>query len=136
MYRWLLAATLTALLLAGCGNPCDCPNGESCDSQNQCITNTGGGAGGGSGGGGATGGGTGGGGSVSCGSDTWTNYASTWFRDNCANCHSSEFGSYTAVTQSKSSIDGRISGNSMPPGGLSSGDRQRILSWFSCDMPQ
>jgi hypothetical protein len=24
----------------------------------------------------------------------------------------------------------------MPPGGLSAGEKQRILAWFDCNMPQ
>lgn len=96
---------------------------------------SGGGGGGGSGGG--AGGGGGGGGSVSCGADTWTNYAKTWFEGNCAGCHSTEFGTYAAVKGSHVPISSRISSGNMPPGGgLSDGEKQRISGWFSCDMPQ
>ena len=129
MFRVLWAVTFAAVLLAGCGRPCDCPTGDTCDANDQCVASTGGGAGGGSGGAGGGGG--------SCGADTWTNYASQWFRTTCSNCHGSEFGTYQAVKGVQTAITGEISSQAMPPGGgLSNSERQRILSWFGCAMPQ
>ncbi len=130
MFRFRLAWVAVAMVLAACGGTDPC---QMTPSAAGCAT--GGGAGGG-GGGGTGGGGGGGGGSTSCGADTWTNYAKTWFDGNCSGCHSTEFSTYQAVAGAQSRIDSRISSGSMPPGGLSSSDRQRILSWFSCNMPQ
>ncbi len=138
MLRCLAAIAVAALLLAGCGPPCACSGGDVCDAATGlCRPGGTGGGGGGSGGGvGGGGGATGGGGGSSCGTDTWTNYASGWFSGNCARCHGSEFGGYSLVQSRGSQLSSRISSGSMPPGGLLPADRQRILSWFACNMPQ
>jgi hypothetical protein len=73
---------------------------------------------------------------MSCGADTWTSYAKTWFEGNCAGCHYTEFSTYQAVSSSHPAIVSRVSSGNMPPGGLSSAEKQRILDWFSCNMPQ
>lgn len=124
MFRFSLVL-VAALAFSACGGS-DC---ENTPGAGKCTS-----AGGGGGSGGGAGGG---GGSVSCGADTWTNYAKTWFEGNCAGCHSTEFGTYAAVKGSHVPISSRISSGNMPPGGgLSDGEKQRISDWFSCDMPQ
>ncbi|MFO0724768.1 MAG: hypothetical protein U1E65_13385 [Myxococcota bacterium] len=67
--------------------------------------------------------------------DTWTNYAQTFFSNNCAGCHSN-YGSYSGVAN-----DGRvqpaIDSGSMPRGrSLSASSIRRIDAWFSCGMPR
>jgi len=86
---------------------------------------------------GTTGGGAGGGGGTTCTTDTWANYAQNFFATQCASCHShtGQFATKSFVVTNKSIITSRISSGSMPPNGLSSADRARILEYLSCGVP-
>ncbi len=139
----------------------DCVAGTTCDpTTNECVATGGGGGGGqgigggaalgggggtGLGGGTATGGGsaggggvgTGGGGSTCTSPDTWTNYASNWFATYCSRCHSDAWSSYANVQSDSQSLQDVISSGAMPRGGgLSEAERQRLLAWIACGLPQ
>jgi hypothetical protein len=133
-----------------CQTDADCPFNYTCWSSgttSDCLQNcgssaTGGGAGGGgsTGGGSGTGGGsaTGGGGGTSCGTDTWSNYASSFFSTNCmTTCHQ-HTGEFTQsdVQTYTSSIRSRISSGSMPADQvLSSAVKARIIAYLNCGAP-
>ena len=88
-------------------------------------------------GGGSGGGSAGGGGGNSCTSDTWSNYAASFFVDYCANCHGSEFSAWSNVQSRSSTLSYYISSGLMPRGGgLSASERQRIVTWLDCGSPQ
>jgi hypothetical protein len=101
----------------------------------------GGAVGGGSSGGGSTtsGGSSGGsstGGPPPCTTETWSNFAQGFFSSNCVSCHS-EFETYSGVSQESSDIESRISDGSMPKNGtLSSTEKQDILDWLTCGLPE
>jgi hypothetical protein len=96
-----------------------------------------GGAGGGSGAGGGTGG-SGGGSSPSCGTDTWSNYGSSFFQTNCmTTCHQ-HTGEFTQsdVQYAAGTIKSRISSGSMPQDKtLSSTVKSRIIAYINCGVP-
>jgi hypothetical protein len=73
---------------------------------------------------------------TSCTTDTWNNYAQSFFSGNCS-CHG-QFQSLSGVQADSSRIQSRIDSGSMPPppGGLSTSDIARIDKWISCGMPQ
>ncbi|MCB9581482.1 MAG: hypothetical protein H6717_30915 [Polyangiaceae bacterium] len=147
-----------------CTNSNACPSGATCmqdpnDPYKTCVPSSGscsgfggGGGTGGFGGGGGTGGsggGTGGfggggsggtsggggtGGSTTTCTDTWASYGQAFFANNCAKCHSWA-GSHSSVQSKLSSITGRIQSGSMPPGGISAADKQKILAYLGCGAP-
>jgi hypothetical protein len=66
--------------------------------------------------------------------DTWANYAGTFFSNNCAGCHSFAT-SYTRVAgdlTGSRGIRNEISSRNMPPRGISTSERTRILAWIDC----
>ena len=83
---------------------------------------------GGSNGGGSSSGGSSSGGSTSttaaqCTPDTWSNFAQSFFNNNCGQCHS-QFSSYSSVVSDAKSITSKISNGSMPQGSsLSASDK-------------
>ena len=97
-------------------------------SSGSCSGFGGGGGTGGFGGGGGTGGST-----TTC-TDTWASYGQAFFANNCAKCHSWA-GSHSSVQSKLSSITGRIQSGSMPPGGISAADKQKILAYLGCGAP-
>ncbi len=118
-----------------CTDSNSCPSGSTCvqddgDAYKTCLptsgscTDTSGGTTGGT-----TGGDTGGTGST-C-TDTWDNYAASFFSTNCLECHGWA-SSHAQVQAGASSISSRIQSGNMPPSGLSSTSRQRILDWLAC----
>ncbi len=134
------------------GTPNSCPQGSSCvrdanDPYSTCVPtsgscssgNTGTGGSGGGSTGGTTSGGSGGGssGSDTCSSltDTWSNYARSFFTSRCSGCHGWAT-SYSTVSSARSTIASRIQSGSMPPGGLSVSEKQRIVTWLQCGAPQ
>jgi len=71
-----------------------------------------------------------------CTPDTWSNYAHSFMTANCTYCHG-QFNTYSNVQSDQSSIQSRISSGNMPQDhSLSSSDKQRILTWLSCGLPQ
>jgi hypothetical protein len=93
---------------------------------------------GGGSGGGVTGGGSGGGGGTACTTDTWASYGSGFFASNCTTgCHNhrEDMTRQSGVQAGASTISGKISGGSMPPGGLSGTEKTRILKYLSCGAP-
>jgi hypothetical protein len=78
---------------------------------------------------------------AACTTDTWGNYADTFFQSNCTTgCHNHVFGSsspnYNSVKSNAATISSRISSGNMPQGAkLSSSDKTRILKWLSCGEP-
>jgi hypothetical protein len=71
-----------------------------------------------------------------CTTDTWGNWAHSFFTTNCTACHS-QFGTYGSVQSDKTNIQTKISNGSMPAGStLSASDKSRILQWISCGLPQ
>ena len=71
-----------------------------------------------------------------CTTDTWSSWAHGFFGNNCVGCHS-QFDSYSGVSSDRSGIQSRISSGNMPQGStLSPADKQRILKWLSCGLPQ
>jgi hypothetical protein len=67
--------------------------------------------------------------------DNWNNYASGFFSNNCARCHSS-LTSKGAVTQDSSRIQSAIDTGAMPRDTTLSGSEiSRIDNWFGCGMP-
>jgi hypothetical protein len=123
--------------MAVIGRNCVPVTGSTCAGSG-----SGGGGGTTGGGGGSTGGGggaTGGGGGTTCTTDTWANYGASFFANNCTNCHTGhhtgEFTTKSFVVTYKSSITSRISSGNMPPAGLTSADKTRILKYLSCGVP-
>ncbi len=96
-----------------------------------CVPVTGATCSTGSGGGGGA---TGGGGGTTCTTDTWASYGQAFFSNNCVSCHSSLATKSTVVTN-KSIISSRINSGSMPPRGLSSTEKTRVLKYLSCGVP-
>lgn len=71
-----------------------------------------------------------------CTPDTWTNYSSAAFRNNCSGCHSWAT-SYSKVASRQYSIAADISSGSMPRGSsLPASDKTRMLKWLNCGLPQ
>ena len=71
-----------------------------------------------------------------CTPDTWANWSKTMLSNNCRGCHSWA-GTYSSVQSRSSDCQTRISSGNMPKGSsLSASDKQRILKWFSCGLPQ
>lgn len=143
------------------GNYCgtDCSNGQACPSgatcqqigdgsgnvagmncvpTTSCPGSGAGGAGGTSSGSGGSGsGGTSSGGSGSsgaCTTDTWANFGQAFFQNYCDTCHGGAFSSHSSVQSELGTISGSIS-NNMPPSGLSSSMRSRILKYLNCGAP-
>ena len=76
-------------------------------------------------------------GAAACTTDTYANYAKSFFQQNCDGCHGHAFGnSFSTFNASKSSVQSRINSGSMPPSGLASATKTRILKWISCGAPQ
>ncbi len=68
--------------------------------------------------------------------DNWASFASGFFTTNCTACHG-QFATYSSVVADAVNIQSRLQSGSMPPtGGVSSQDRQRILAWIACGMPE
>ena len=127
-----------------CGYDCSiaartCPTGTVCtpdanDSNSTCLPSSGTCAGGSTSGG--ISGGTGSNAACAGLTDTWTNYAQTFFSTYCASCHGFAT-AYNSVAGSAALIESYISSNSMPPGGgVSATARQRIDTWLNCGAPQ
>ncbi len=141
-----------------CTSSNSCPAGSTCtqdpnDPYKTCVptsgTCTGAGGGGGTGGfgggggvggsggtsgGGGFGGGSGGSGGGSTCTDTWATYGQAFFSSHCGQCHSWA-GSHASVQSKLSSITSRIQSGSMPPGGISAADKQKILAYLGCGAP-
>ena len=127
-----------------CGSDCSttgtCVTGQRCANiidnttmavmGRNCVPVTGATCTGTGGGGGATGGG----GGTQCTTDTWANYGASFFASSCTRCHQ-QFATKSVVVSYKLSISSRISSGSMPPGGLTSADKTRILHYLSCGVP-
>lgn len=76
--------------------------------------------------------------STSCTStDTWASYGQSFFTANCRSCHehTSQFSTQASVANSLARIKAEISSGAMPPSGLGSADKQRILGYLACDVP-
>lgn len=76
--------------------------------------------------------------STSCTStDTWASYGQSFFATNCRTCHehTSQFSTQASVANSLARIKAEISSGAMPPGGLNSTAKQRILAYLACDVP-
>lgn len=137
-----------------------CPSGSSCVSVRSgttvvgkncfptsgvCSGTTGGGSAGTGGGTAGTGGGsagtgggtsgTGGGAANACASntDTFANFARSFFATKCASCHH-HTGEFTTVGSITSSSRSRISSGNMPqfPTTLTAAEKARVLAWYDC----
>lgn len=134
-----------------CGTDCTagqaCPSGASCVSVRNsagtivgknCFPTSGvcsGGTGGGSAGTGGGTSGTGGGAANACASntDTFSNFARSFFATKCASCHH-HTGEFTTVGSITSSSRSRISSGNMPqfPTTLTAAEKARVLAWYDC----
>jgi hypothetical protein len=84
---------------------------------------------------GGTSGSGGGAGSTTCGTDTWANYGSAFFSSTCAGCHT-QLSSQAFIQSDISQLSSAIAGGAMPyGGGLSSADRDRVVSYLNCGAP-
>lgn len=122
-----------------CTSSGSCPSGSTCvqdsgDPYMTCVPSSGDCSGGSGGSGGSAGGGSGGSGGGGTCSDTWASYAQTFFSSQCSSCHSWAT-SHSYVQSQSGGIASRISSGSMPPGGLSATDKQRILNYLNCGAP-
>jgi hypothetical protein len=71
---------------------------------------------------------------LSCGKDTWKNYAGKFFKNDCASCHANTFTSSAAVDASGARA--KISSGEMPKNKrLTAAQKKRILAWFACGSP-
>ncbi len=83
-----------------------------------------------------TSGGSSGGTTGACAGETWGNFAQSFFQQSCVSCHW-DFGLYLVVFFDSSSISSKIQDGSMPLGGtLTATQKQDILTWLGCGMPQ
>ena len=71
---------------------------------------------------------------AACGTVTWKNYASGFFKTHCAACHAQAFS--TAAKVKASSAKAQISSGAMPRGAkLDAATKKKILAWFTCGSP-
>ncbi len=73
-----------------------------------------------------------------CG-DTWADYGQPFFANVCASCHehTGQFGTQASVQSQLNRIKSEISSGAMPEGGgLTSGQRARILAYLNCGLTQ
>ena len=76
-------------------------------------------------------------GAAGCTGDTYASYGATFFAGRCDGCHGAAYSSYAAVSASAKQIQAEISNGSMPKGPpLPASERDRILLWFKCGLPQ
>ena len=68
-------------------------------------------------------------------SETWSGFAQSFFVRSCSGCHSNLFSKLQVVAARADLIQQHLAQGTMPPRGLHSLERQRILGWFSCGMP-
>jgi len=120
--RMLLPVLLCLVGLAGCGGGVDgSSSGGSSGDTDAGVTDGGGSSSSSSGG--------------ACTTDTWANYAGSFFANTCDSCHqhTSEFSSLAAVTAKKSTVTSRISTGNMPTTStLAASEKSRILAWLAC----
>lgn len=146
-----LAAADKARILAwiGCGAPQDPNSGGSGASGTTSSGTTGSGSTGTSSTTGGSGTGSASGGSTStttgsasgpstCTADTYSNFAQGLFTTECVSCHSN-MSTYAGIQSQSAAIQSQVSQNMMPLAPappLSDSDKQRLLTWFSCGLPQ
>ncbi len=79
-------------------------------------------------------------GGTQCTPDTWGNWASGFFVQNCVSCHTnnhSSFRNYSGVSVDATRIRNDITSGNMPRDAtLDPSDRSRVLKWLSCGRPQ
>lgn len=66
--------------------------------------------------------------------DTYANYIQAQF-SGCQACHAQKYGTLANITTYQVSIRGQVASDSMPPGGFSSADKQRVLTYLNCPAP-
>ena len=71
-----------------------------------------------------------------CTTDKWSGWPSSFMSNNCAGCHGFA-SSYSGVSQNAGNCNSDIQSGRMPQGGsLSDADKNRIVLWLSCGLPQ
>ena len=116
--RLLLPVVFCVVGLAACGGGGDGSSGGTSGDPDAGVADDGGSSSGGA-----------------CTTDTWANYAGTFYASecNCSHTHTNEFSSKAAVTAKKSTITSRISSGNMPTTStLPANDKARILAYLAC----